>query len=44
MAIVTTSHDDLIAKLDVARDAIRGGASEVADPRGIYFARTTRVH
>ena len=37
LAIVTTSHDDLIAKLNFAREAIRGGASEVSDPRGIYF-------
>ena len=38
LAIVTTSHDDLIAKLGVARDAIRGGSPSVADPRGVYFA------
>ena len=37
LAIVTTSHDDLIAKLDLARKAIRGGTSEVVDPRGIFF-------
>ena len=37
LAIVTTSHDDLIAKLNFAREAIRGGTSEVSDPRGIYF-------
>ena len=38
LAIVTTSHADLIAKLSLARDAIRGGSPAVADPRGVYFA------
>ena len=38
LAIVTTSHADLIAKLSLARDAIRGGSLAVADPRGVYFA------
>ena len=38
LAMVTTSHADLIAKLGLARDGMRGGSPAVADPRGVYFA------
>ena len=38
LAIVASSHEDLIAKLSLARDAIRGGSPAVTDPRGVYFA------
>ena len=42
LAIVTTSHADLIAKLSLARHAIRGGSLELADPGGVYFAERPR--
>ncbi len=38
VAIVAESHDDLLAKLRIARAAIAGGKSELEDPRGVYFA------
>jgi acyl transferase domain-containing protein/NAD(P)H-dependent flavin oxidoreductase YrpB (nitropropane dioxygenase family)/NAD(P)-dependent dehydrogenase (short-subunit alcohol dehydrogenase family)/acyl carrier protein len=38
LAIVTSSHIDLIAKLSLARDVIRGGGPEMFDPRGVYFS------
>ncbi|WP_148591917.1 type I polyketide synthase [Aquisphaera giovannonii] len=37
LALVAESHEDLVARLDVARRAIRSGTRELADPRGIHY-------
>ena len=37
LSIVASSHDDLIAKLQYARDGIRAGSQQLADPRGVDF-------
>ncbi len=38
LAIVASSHDDLIEKLRLARGAIAEGRAEHEDPRGVYYA------
>jgi acyl transferase domain-containing protein/NAD(P)H-dependent flavin oxidoreductase YrpB (nitropropane dioxygenase family)/NAD(P)-dependent dehydrogenase (short-subunit alcohol dehydrogenase family) len=37
LAIVTASHEDLINKLNSARDELRDGRGELTDPTGPYF-------
>ncbi len=38
LAIVAESHEDLIEKLRVAREAIDGGCEAIEDARGVYYA------
>ncbi len=38
LAIVAETHEDLIDKLRVAREAIAAGRETLEDPRGVYFA------
>lgn len=38
LAIIATSHEDLVTKLNLAREMLRKNQTEFNDPRGLYYS------